>query len=75
MTKKDLLPFFSAIAMLACAGGALCQSPADTMAFTVSMDQPNSHYYHVKLRCEGPKGDAQDFKMPVWMPGIQTGIL
>jgi predicted metalloprotease with PDZ domain len=70
MTKKDLLPFFSAIAMLACGGGALCQSPADTMAFTVSMDQPNTHYYHVKLRCEGLKGDAQDFKMPVWMPGM-----
>ena len=40
-----------------------------TMAFTVSMDQPNSHYYHVEFRCGGLKGDAQDFKMPVWMPG------
>jgi predicted metalloprotease with PDZ domain len=40
-----------------------------TMAFTVSMDQPNTHYYHVEFRCDGLRGAAQDFKMPVWMPG------
>jgi predicted metalloprotease with PDZ domain len=39
------------------------------MAFTVSMDQPNRHYYRVQFRCDGLRGDAQDFKMPVWMPG------
>jgi len=48
---------------------ALCRSAAETMAFTVSMDQPNKHYYHIEFRCDGLKGDAQDFKMPVWMPG------
>src|SRR5580704_8529010 len=40
-----------------------------TMAFTVSMDQPNTHYYHVEFRCDGLRGAAHDFKMPVWMPG------
>jgi len=40
-----------------------------TMAFTVSMDQPNTHYYHIEFRCDGLGGDAQDLKMPVWMPG------
>jgi predicted metalloprotease with PDZ domain len=40
------------------------------MAFTVSMDQPNTHYYQVEFRCDGLKGEAQDFKMPVWMPGM-----
>ncbi len=44
---------------------ALCQ----TFAFTVSMEHPANHYYHVELRCDGLKADAQDFKMPVWMPG------
>jgi predicted metalloprotease with PDZ domain len=40
-----------------------------TMAFTVSMEQPSTHYYHVEFRCDGLRGDTQDFKMPVWMPG------
>jgi len=40
-----------------------------TMSFTVTMEQPNTHYYHVVLRCEGLKGEAQDFKMPSWTPG------
>jgi len=40
-----------------------------TMAFTVSMEQPNTHYYHVVFRCEGMKGETQDFKMPAWTPG------
>ena len=47
---------------------ALAQSTG-TMAFTVSMDQPTTHYYHVEFRCDGIPGTAQDFKMPVWMPG------
>jgi predicted metalloprotease with PDZ domain len=33
------------------------------------MDQPTVHYYHVEFRCDGLQGAAQDFKMPVWMPG------
>jgi predicted metalloprotease with PDZ domain len=40
-----------------------------TMAFTISMEQPHTHYYHVVFRCDGLKGETQDFKMPVWTPG------
>jgi predicted metalloprotease with PDZ domain len=39
------------------------------MAFTVSMPEPSNHLYHVVFRCDGLKGGAQDFKMPVWTPG------
>src|SRR3954470_16684214 len=39
------------------------------MAFTVSMPQPANHTYHVTLRCDGLKGELQDFKMPQWSPG------
>jgi predicted metalloprotease with PDZ domain len=39
------------------------------MAFTVSMEQPRTHLYHVAFRCEGLKGATQDFKMPAWSPG------
>jgi predicted metalloprotease with PDZ domain len=39
------------------------------MAFVVSMPQPSNHTYHVAFRCEGLKGELQDFKMPQWSPG------
>lgn len=38
-------------------------------SFTVSMEQPASHYFHVELRCSDVKGATTDFKMPVWTPG------
>ncbi len=41
-----------------------------TMAFTVSMPRPAAHLFHVTLRCEGLKGEMQDFLMPAWMPGF-----
>ncbi len=40
------------------------------MAFTVSIDQPATHSFHVTFRCDGLHGEIQDFKMPVWMPGF-----
>ena len=39
------------------------------MVFTVSMPQPATHILHVTFRCEGLKGELQDFKMPAWSPG------
>lgn len=39
------------------------------LSFTVSMEQPASHYFHVELHCAKVKGAATDFKMPVWTPG------
>ena len=58
--------------MVAGASAALGQTAVGTMAFTVSMDRPTTHYYHVEFRCDGLRGDAQDFKMPVWMPGYYS---
>lgn len=39
------------------------------MAFTVTMPRPADHIFHVTFRCQGLKGDMQDFKMPLWSPG------
>ena len=47
-----------------------CSLFGQTMAFTVSMPQPANHLFHVTLRCEGLKGETQDFKMPQWHPGF-----
>ena len=58
--------------LLAMSPAAVSQTSSGTMAFTVSMDRPNTHYYHVEFRCDGLGGDSQDFKMPVWMPGMYT---
>ncbi len=49
------------------AGAAWAQG---RMAFTVSLPQPATHTYHVTFRCEGLKGELQDFKLPQWSPGF-----
>jgi predicted metalloprotease with PDZ domain len=48
----------------------LAQNPEGSIAFTVSMERPSTHYYHVVLRCTGLKGQSQDVKMPAWTPGF-----
>lgn len=57
------------LAILLASSLAVAQAPRGTMAFIVSMDAPNSHYFHVVFRCEGLKGETQDFKLPSWTPG------
>lgn len=39
------------------------------LQYSVSMPEPSNHLFHVKLYCEGFKGDTVSFKMPRWMPG------
>jgi len=57
------------LALVLTASLALAEKPAGAMVFTVSMGQPNTHYFHVVFRCEGLKGETQDFKLPSWTPG------
>ncbi len=63
----------SYVAFLLAVGLAYAQTPgrkpAARLAFTVSMEQPGTHVYHVVLRCQGLQGPTHDFKMPVWSPG------
>lgn len=68
MNKRSQVIIFC-LAFLVAASFALGQKPEGTMAFTVSMEQPNTHYYHVVFRVEGMKDKTQDFKMPAWTPG------
>lgn len=51
------------------AGPVLAKPTAPALSFTVSMERPTSHYYHVVFRADGLGGEAQDLKMPVWTPG------
>jgi predicted metalloprotease with PDZ domain len=57
------------LAVLVAAGLGFGRTPQGTMAFTVSMERPSTHYFHVILRCEGLAGETIDFKMPAWSPG------
>jgi predicted metalloprotease with PDZ domain len=68
MRHKSRLTVFCAIFILA-ATFVSGQRPEGTMAFIVSMEQPGTHIYHVSFRCQGLKGESQDFKMPAWSPG------
>ena len=40
-----------------------------SISFTVSMDQPATHTFHVAMDCAGFGGDSLDLKLPVWTPG------
>lgn len=48
---------------------AFGQKPEGKLSYTVSMEDPATHLYHVTFRCEGMKGDTLSVKMPVWTPG------
>lgn len=55
--------------LLGASSSVLGRERNGTFAFTVSMERPSTHYYHVVLRCEGLQSATQDFKMPAWTPG------
>ena len=40
-----------------------------SLAYTVKMENPEWHFFHVQLLCKGIKKEFIDFKMPVWTPG------
>ena len=40
-----------------------------SLSYTVKMDNPEWHFFHVQLVCKGIKKEFIDFKMPVWTPG------
>lgn len=44
------------------------------VAFTVSMQNPSAHTFHVRMRCEGLRAPLEDFQMPQWSTGYY-GIL
>jgi len=69
MMKNRSLIIVFCVAIFVVASSVFGLGPEGTMEFIVSMEQPYTHYYHVHFRCEGLKGETQDFKMPAWTPG------
>lgn len=60
---------FAFLLVILCLTNFAFGQPQEPMAFTVSMDQPHTHYYHVVFSCRGLMGETQEFKMPAWTPG------
>ncbi len=67
--KTRFRPAFWVAVLLLAAVLAYGQQPQGAMTFTVSMEQPANHTFHVVFRCSGLKGAAQEFRMPAWSPG------
>jgi predicted metalloprotease with PDZ domain len=45
------------------------KNPGNTIEYTVSMENPNNHYFHVSLTYSGLKEKSVELKLPVWTPG------
>jgi len=45
------------------------QAQSKTVSFNISMDNPNSHYYHVNMIYSGASSPVVNFKIPSWTPG------
>ena len=59
----------SLAALLLWAACAHAGPPVATMAFTVSIERPSTHYVHVEFLCDSVAGEILEFKLPVWTPG------
>jgi predicted metalloprotease with PDZ domain len=57
------------VAFLASAPFAFAEQPVGTMVFTVSVERPTTHYFHIEFRCDSVAGEVLDFKLPSWTPG------
>ncbi|MBG0860194.1 MAG: M61 family metallopeptidase [Bacteroidales bacterium] len=41
----------------------------EPISYTVTMENPNNHYFHVSLTYSGIKDESVELKLPVWTPG------
>lgn len=68
--RKASIAFLSVIFFVFAGDNALqAQGKAASLSFTVSMNEPSNHLYHVVFNCSGIKQDSIEFKMPQWTPG------
>lgn len=68
--KSSLWVIISLVAVLSWSTElAFSQIPETRMSYTVSMDQPATHYYKVEFRYDGFTVGTIDLKIPAWTPG------
>jgi len=66
-TKLIILSLSVLMAVGAAAQQKAAQAPR--VHYTLSMDSPSSHKFHIALHYSGPASPTLDLKMPAWMPG------
>ncbi len=69
MFKKKLTSLLTILCIALFFLPAQARENQSSIKFTVTMEDPQSHYYHVELRCEGFSKDKLNFKLPAWTPG------
>ncbi|CAN5717961.1 PDZ domain-containing protein [soil metagenome] len=47
----------------------IAQVQKTNMSFTVSMERPTTHYFHIEIVCNNLQRSSQTFKLPSWTPG------
>ncbi len=67
--KNTKLILVFCVAIFSATSFTLAEKAEVSMTFTVSMEEPNTHHYHVVFCCEGIKNENIDFKMSAWTPG------
>jgi predicted metalloprotease with PDZ domain len=61
---------FSAVLVFCLFIGCQQEQPQHiTISYTVSMENPGTHYFHVEMNCTGIHGDFINLKLPAWTPG------
>ncbi len=63
--RRLLLAFF----VLLMSAAALAAPKAPKIEYFLSMDEPHTHYFDVRMTVSGIRQDYLDFKMPAWTPG------
>lgn len=48
---------------------SIAQAQSPSLRYHLSMPEPHTHYYQVKIAFENHDQDSINFKMPVWAPG------
>jgi len=61
--------FFFICVFTLMATGSHAQKKASDLYFTVSMENPAAHYFHVSFRCSNLDTDTLRVNMPAWSPG------
>lgn len=67
--KIRLHQLIPSIAFLCFTVAATAQKQKAGLHFTVSMENPASHYFHVSLQCQNISTDTLRLCMPAWSPG------
>ncbi len=67
--NRILCMVFASVMTLVANGNFQDQKAGNNIIYTVSMENPNNHYFHVTLLYTGINEKSVELKLPVWTPG------